>query len=244
MPFLFLSPSTQQYNPYVTSGNEEYWMNRLADYMTPYLEFSGINVRRNDPDSTVGAAVRASNAYGSDFHLALHSNALPQSDMGRVRGIDVYYYPTSAGGKRMAEIIANNLKDIYPLPARVRALSSTKLYEIRSTSAPSVLLELGYHDNEEDALWVENNLDAIARTLSLSITEYFGLPLLSPHPVRSGTVTMEFGNLNLRDAPSATAGILLRIPNGATVTILNTYNGWYVVEFDGVFGWASNQYIR
>ena len=44
MPFLFLSPSTQEYNPYVTSGNEEYWMNRLADRMVPYLEASGINV--------------------------------------------------------------------------------------------------------------------------------------------------------------------------------------------------------
>lgn len=49
MPFLFLSPSTQEYNPYVTTGNEEYWMNRLADAMTPYLETSGINVSRNDP---------------------------------------------------------------------------------------------------------------------------------------------------------------------------------------------------
>ena len=54
MPFLFLSPSTQEYNPYVTSGNEEYWMNRLADRMVPYLEASGINVTRNDPNGTVG----------------------------------------------------------------------------------------------------------------------------------------------------------------------------------------------
>ena len=62
MPFLFLSPSTQEYNPYVTSGNEEYWMNRLADRMVPYLEASGINVTRNDPNGTVGDSIRAYNA--------------------------------------------------------------------------------------------------------------------------------------------------------------------------------------
>lgn len=28
MPFLFLSPSTQAGNPYVTEGNERLWMNR------------------------------------------------------------------------------------------------------------------------------------------------------------------------------------------------------------------------
>ena len=32
MPIVFLSPSTQDWNPYVTgSGSEEYWMNRIAD---------------------------------------------------------------------------------------------------------------------------------------------------------------------------------------------------------------------
>ena len=33
MPFLFLSPSTQEYNAYVNYGTEEFWMNALADAM-------------------------------------------------------------------------------------------------------------------------------------------------------------------------------------------------------------------
>ena len=38
MPIVFLSPSTQDWNPYVTgSGSEEYWMNRIVDAMEPYL---------------------------------------------------------------------------------------------------------------------------------------------------------------------------------------------------------------
>ena len=90
MPFLFLSPSTQEYNPYVTTGNEEYWMNRLADAMTPYLETSGINVSRNDPAGTVGNSIRMSNAGNYDFHLALHSNASPPATSGQQAGIDLY----------------------------------------------------------------------------------------------------------------------------------------------------------
>ena len=50
MPFLFLSPSTQYFNPYITTGDERYWMNALADEMMPYLHASGITVTRNDPD--------------------------------------------------------------------------------------------------------------------------------------------------------------------------------------------------
>ena len=52
MPFLFLSPSTQYFNPYITTGDERYWMNALADEMTPYLHASGITVTRNDPDGS------------------------------------------------------------------------------------------------------------------------------------------------------------------------------------------------
>lgn len=243
MPFLFLSPSTQEYNPYVTTGNEEYWMNRLADLMVPYLQVSGINVTRNDPDGTVGNSIRASNAGSYDFHLALHSNAAPASVSGQVRGIDIYYYAPSLNGLRMANIIVDNLKEIYPLPDRVRALSTTAIAEVRLTKAPAVLAELGYHDNLADALWIENNLLALARSLSLSVTEYFGLPLLSPRPARPASVRLQSGSLNLRGAPSPDGRILAGIPNGAEVHILGSYNGWNSVDYDGLIGWVRSDFL-
>ena len=60
MPIIYLSPSTQDWNPYVTgSGSEEYWMNRIADAMEPYLRANGIRYRRNDPDTSAAAAIRS-----------------------------------------------------------------------------------------------------------------------------------------------------------------------------------------
>ena len=52
MAFLYLSPSTQEYNPYVNGGNEEYYMNLLADELEPYLHASGISFTRNTPNMT------------------------------------------------------------------------------------------------------------------------------------------------------------------------------------------------
>ena len=46
MPIIYLSPSTQENNLYVTGGTEEEWMNRLADAMVPYLSASGIRYVR------------------------------------------------------------------------------------------------------------------------------------------------------------------------------------------------------
>ena len=230
MASLFLSPSTQEYNPYVTTGNEEYWMNLLADELVPYLEASGVNVTRNDPAGTVGASVRASNA--GDY------------DRGQNRGVDIYYFSGSARGMRMANIIVDNIRPVYPLPDRVRALATTSLYELRRTIIPAVLGEFGYHDNLADAQWIENNLTAIARALALSVTEYFGLPYLTPGPVRRAVVETVSGPLNLRGAPSSSGEILSTIPGGATVEILNSYNGWYVARYGGILGYVLGEYLR
>ena len=113
MPFLFLSPSTQYFNPYITTGDERYWMNALADEMMPYLHASGITVTRNDPDGSAAQSIRDSNASRQDFHLALHSNAAPQALSGQLRGVDIYYYPTSEAGLRMANILVDDIRPVY-----------------------------------------------------------------------------------------------------------------------------------
>lgn len=243
MPFLFLSPSTQEYNPYINYGTEESWMNALADAMEPMLRASGINVSRNDPDKTVTNSIRMSNAGNYDFHLALHSNAAPESLAGKLRGIDIYYYPGREAALRMARILQQNLEVIYPLPDQVSIVTSTSLAEIRDTRAPSVLLELGYHDNLDDALWIQNNLQEIARSLVQGVTEYFGLPFLLPQQETLGIATQSSGNLNLRGGPGTGFPILGKIPMGASLTILNSYNGWYVVDFGGTLGYVNSAFV-
>lgn len=243
MPFLFLSPSTQDFNPYVTTGNEQYWMNQLADRMEPYLFASGVNVTRNDPNGSAAQSIRQSNAGTYDFHLALHSNASPEALAGRQRGIDIYYFPTSEEGLRMANILVDNLKPIYPLPERVRALPTTIIGEVRRTAVPSVLAELGYHDNEEDANWLTGNLEQVAAALSEGVTEYFGLPFLTPAEPREGLVTLSSGTLNLRALPAPEAQVLAQMPNGASVTVLGEFDAWYSVSYQGLHGFAAKKYI-
>ena len=182
MPNLFLSPSVQQYNPYVNGlGSEEYYMNLIADAMEPYLIASGISFTRNNPNDTLSQAIALSNAGNYDFHLALHSNAAPPNLSGQIQGPDIYYYSTSSEGRRAAEIFEENLKVIYPNPNLVNTIANTALAELRLTRAPANLIEIAYHDNFADAMWITNNINLIARTLVLSLTEYFRIPFVEPY---------------------------------------------------------------
>ena len=123
MPIIYLSPSTQEYNEYVNGlGNEEEWMNRLADAMEPMLFASGIQYTRNTPDMTAASSIRASNAGNYNLHLALHTNASGEDQAGQNRGIIAFYFPGSARGMRAAQFLADGLKAIYPLPNLVRTI--------------------------------------------------------------------------------------------------------------------------
>ena len=243
MPIIYLSPSTQENNLFVNGGSEEYYMNLIADAMIPYLNASGIQYVRNTPQMTAASSITASNAGNYDLHVALHSNAAPEGRYGTVRGSIVFYYPTSTQGRRAAEIMANNLRSIYPLPDSVRALPSTTIGELRRTRAPSVFLEFAYHDNEDDAIWIKNNIDAIARNVVLSLTEYFSIPFLTPQAPRQAVVDVDFGRLNIRSRPSLTAPVIAQAYDGAELTVINQWQGWYLVNYNSVIGYASQEYV-
>ena len=244
MPIIYLSPSTQEGNQYVTgTGSEEYWMNQLADAMIPYLNASGIRYVRNTPDMTAASSIRQANGGWYDLYLALHSNASAPSNYGNTRGIIAFYYPGSTQGQRAARIFANNLKEIYPEPDLVRTQSITTLGEVRDPRFPSVLLELGYHDNVEDAWWVEGNITEIARNLVMSLTDYFDIPFVWPVDPRQATVRTGGGNLNLRARPDTDAAVIVRIPNGANVTVYGSDDGWYVVRYGDYVGYAAARFI-
>lgn len=180
MASVFLSPSTQEYNIATTGNSEEYYANLITDAMIPYLNASNISYGRNDPDGNVNTSIAMSNAGNYDLHVAIHSNAAPEHLSGMLRGSDVYYYRDSVRGKAAAEIFANNLKLVYPNPSDVTAVPNTTLAELRRTRATTVLLELAYHDNPQDTQWLVNNIEEIAKNLSLSIADYLGVEFVEP----------------------------------------------------------------
>ena len=152
MANIYLSPSLQEWNPYVDGGNEEYYMNLIADAMEPYLTASGISFTRNSPDMSLRQAIAQSNAGSYDLHLAIHSNASGEQSAG----------------------------NLYPLPEKVNTIPTTTLGELRLTRAPAALIEVAYHDNIDDARWIRENINAIAENLSKSVAETLGVEFKRP----------------------------------------------------------------
>ena len=91
-----------------------------------------------------------------------------------------------------------------------------------------------------------DNINEIARNLVQGVAEFLGVLFVSPNEysgVRKGIVTTSGGRLNVRERPNLEANILTQIPNGETVDVYCTTGLWYVVEYNGMLGFSSAQYI-
>lgn len=244
MPLLFLSPSLQPFNEYVGGGNEKQYMNLIADAMEPLLIANGISFDRSDEDKTLKDAISASNSNQYHLHLALHSNASPPALSGVLSGTDVYYRDGSYEGQIAADIIADNFKNIYPNPSKVRAVPTTALAELNMTKAPAVLMEIAYHDNPEDAQWIKDNINNIAANLVQSLTYYFDIPYISQViPPYEAYVNTMGGSLNIRSKPSMEASVITTAPDKSSLLVVGKWENWYVVHYNGYIGYANGKYV-
>ena len=98
-------------------------------------------------------------------------------------------------------------------------------------------------DNLDDAVWIKNNIESTARSIALSLTEYFGVPFLTPQPYRNAVVDIDWGSLNIRDKPDTSSYVVTQAPEGARLTVINQYGNWYVVRYNGIVGWASADFV-
>lgn len=175
----YLSPSTQEKNIGVGNyGTEEKRMNQVADVTEKVLKQHGFVVYRNKPEMTLAQVVADSNGKKPDIHFAIHSNA----GSGNNRGCEVYCHKFGGSGEKLVRAVYSEIEP--NTPSRDRGVKEgcnhygkgKPLYELEYTAAPAALIEIAYHDNKDDAVWIINNIEVIGTVIAKGILKYFDIP--------------------------------------------------------------------
>lgn len=182
---IYLSPSTQEKNIGVGNyGTEESRMNQVADVTERVLKQHGFVVYRNKPEMTLAQVVADSNSKKPDIHFAIHSNA----GSGNNRGCEVYCHKFGGNGEKLARAIYSEIEPNTPSSDRGvkegcnHYGQGKPLYELAYTTAPAALIEIAYHDNKDDAVWIINNIEVIGTVLAKGILKYFDIPFQQENP--------------------------------------------------------------
>ena len=89
----------------------------------------------------------------------------------------------------------------------------------------------------------------IARNLVQGLTQYFDIPFVdlpttgTPSDSTNATVITERDRLNIRRYPTLESEVLTQAPKGARMTAYCLSGEWYVVDYDGVLGFAYSEYV-
>lgn len=125
--------------------------------------------RTTDVDDPVLQEVKEANTSGADIAVSFHVNA------GGGDGFEAYYYDTSAKGKKLAGLCEKYVK---AMGQNSRGLKhGNKLYFIRNTKMPAVLVESFFVDNSTDKSIGDTVTEqrAFGVAYAKAILEYLGI---------------------------------------------------------------------
>lgn len=164
---IYINPSVQYSNMYASNlGNEGQHMNSISKLLVGMLnEYTNLIVYSNNslPGKSLSESVKESNSLKVDYHLSLHSNA------GGGKGSEGFYTKSSYG---FTKSILDSLQEVLPFSTRGAKYGQESLYELKRTTASASLIEILFHDDTAQALFIINNQKEIAEAIFDGIVSY------------------------------------------------------------------------
>lgn len=167
---IYISPSSQPANIYaVGNTNEQEQCRRIGAALDAALIRCGFDSRVG-LDGTMYTRVAESNAFGAELHLPVHTNAFD----GKVAGLRIMVFKRGGEAEEIAKAIMETLAPI--TPGTSDGISTyPDLYEIKNSTALCVYVEVGFHDNPEEAQWIIDHTQEIAEAICQGLCNHYGV---------------------------------------------------------------------
>ena len=167
---IYTSPSSQPANTYaVGNTNEQEQCRKIGAALDKALDRCGFDSKVG-LTGTMYTRVAESNAFGADLHMPLHTNGFD----GTVAGLRIMVYKKGGEAEQIAKAIMDTLAPI--TPGKSDGISEyPKLYEIANSDAICVYIEVGFHDNPEEAQWIIDHTQDIAEAICRGLCNHYGV---------------------------------------------------------------------
>lgn len=178
----------QGHNPQTNAGASGYGLQedeityQVGKYLEEMLIQDGrfeVRTSRAYPEQVLGynqsssliERVRMANEWPADYFVSIHAN---YNTNPAINGSEVYVYEANTQAYYLAQhVLYGIVNTVGTRDNQVRI--NPRLYVLRRTNMPAILVELGYLSNYSDAEKLKNDQYEFAYGIYLGILEYFGL---------------------------------------------------------------------
>ena len=199
---IYISPSSQPANTYaVGNTNEQEQCRKIAAALEKELDRCGFNATAG-LSGTMYTRVADSNKFAADLHLPIHTNGFD----GSVAGLRIMVYKKGGEAEQIAKAIMATLAPITP-GASDGISAQPQLYEIESSKGLCVYIEVGFHDNAEEARWLIDHTQDIAVAIAKGLCNHYGVKYVAekaePQPESNTIYRVQVGAFKNKGAAAA-----------------------------------------
>lgn len=170
MKKIYLSPSDQPENLYAYGNtNEKVVCTEISAYAENALKRNGFEVITGTSTS-LSARCSEADKWGADLYIPVHTNAFN----GKVSGTRIICYSLSGEGYKASQAIYNALAPITPGKSE-NITTNTGLYEIKTPKAPTVYIEVDFHDVPDVAKWIIEHTEEIGEAICKGVCNHYGV---------------------------------------------------------------------
>jgi len=138
----------------------------LGGFLQP--DYNCVFTRTSDIYISLKDRVFIANNHNASIFISIHTNA---SKSHTARGEELWIYPSSKKGMKLAKAVATYIDDI--VPGRFRGIKERAFYVLRYTKVPALLIEVGFLDTPETPLADTGTQFNAAFQISKGIRKYF-----------------------------------------------------------------------
>lgn len=167
---IYLSPSEQPKNLYAYGNtNEKEQCRKISAFAEAALKRNGFEVITASA-TTMAARCDEANKWGANLYVPIHTNAFD----GKVSGTRMFCYRTSGEGYKACKAVFDALAPLTPGNSE-SITARAELYEVKNPSAPTVYIEVDFHDVPEVAKWIIEHTKEIGEAICKGICNYYGV---------------------------------------------------------------------
>lgn len=154
-------------------------------------------------------------------------------------GIDILFRSGNPDSKRLAEILEKNFKSIFENPCdKVNILSQNGK---NSAESPIVTLRFNFSCRINKPEWILKNIEGIPATVTMSITEFFGIPFI---PYKNQKIGFSKTDAVVFKRPNNNSEIVQTVEPGEKIAIISQWEDWYVIKKNNFPGFIHSKFIN
>lgn len=174
---IYLSPSEQPDNLYAYGGtNEKVQCCRIAAATEKALKRHGFEVITGTA-STLSARCNEANKWGANLYIPIHTNAFD----GKVSGTRMFCYKFNTEGHKACKAIYDVLAPFTPGKSE-NIKERPELYECKNPVAPTVYIEVDFHDVPDVAKWIIEHTEEIGEVICQGVCNHYGVAYKAAQP--------------------------------------------------------------